>query len=170
MCSALYSCCSVSDLKHKLFTSKQTREKEAGINKLATFAAVVVGLGREGICHKMSTLNIPAHVSAFNCASHLSKILCTTESVYNDQLSNAVQSVRAKIIEESGGEQGIRVVISVDTGEVLDMEILSKVCEICKHQLLLICIAKGTQIFKLGSKTTSDYSADRRTSMKVNNE
>ena len=38
---------------------------------------------------------------------------------------------------------------------------------ICRQ--FLICVAKGTQIFKFGSKTNSDYSVDRRTSMKVNN-
>ena len=158
MCSALYLCCSVCDLKHKFFTSKQTREKEAEINKLATFAAVEVGLGREGISDIMSLLNIPAPVSASNYARHVSKLLIKSQSVFDDQLSNAVQRVRNTIIQESDGDidgesiidvavtydgtwskrgftanHGIGVVMSADTGEVLDMEILSRVCEICKQ-------------------------------------
>ena len=68
-----------------------TREKEAEINKLATFAAVEAGLGREGLSDIMSILNISSPVSVSNYASHISKLLRTSKSAFDDQMSNAVQ-------------------------------------------------------------------------------
>ena len=156
LCSSLYLCCSLCDNTHKFSTSRIESDKAAEVNKLATLAADESGLGREGLADITSILNIPPPVSDSNFSNHLSKLLGVSRSVCNEQMKNAAQQLRNSLNSELEvnndkvfdvavsydgtwskrgftANHGVGVVISVDTGEVLDIEVLSKVCEICKQ-------------------------------------
>ncbi len=124
---------------------------------MATYAAIEAGLGREGLHDLLSILNVPPPVSASNYASQVSKLLSISESVAKEHMVDAAHRLRERIIENSErtlqedsiidvavtfdgtwfkrgftANHGIGVVISADTGEVLDIVVLSKICELCK--------------------------------------
>lgn len=110
-----------------------------------------VGLGREGLADMCSILNMPPPVTDRAYQSHVKVICQNAEEEADKQMGEAISRARAANGVEDDetivdlavsfdgtwakrgytSNFGVGVVISADTGEVLDREVLSKVCEEC---------------------------------------
>ncbi|KAJ8032104.1 hypothetical protein HOLleu_25526 [Holothuria leucospilota] len=127
------------------------RGKSADINRRMTYAAMEVGLGREGLADMCSILNMPPPVTDRAYQSHVKVICRSAEEEAEQQMQEAVSRARAANGVEDNesivdlpvsfdgtwakrgytSNFGVGVVISADTGEVLDREVLSKICAEC---------------------------------------
>ncbi|XP_072180863.1 uncharacterized protein [Diadema setosum] len=159
LCSTLVLQCSVCKTEHSFKTSANVAEgagQSAEINRRSVIAAVEVGLGREGLADFCSYMNLPSPVNSKSFQEHLNNLKSQSEATAEQQMTEAAGRVRAHIVEENpelAGEEvldvavsydgtwhkrgfvsnhGVGVVISMDTGEVLDREVLSKDCRECK--------------------------------------
>ncbi|KAJ8034121.1 hypothetical protein HOLleu_20831 [Holothuria leucospilota] len=119
-----------------------------------------VGLAREGIADMCSILSMPPPSTSTSYGQHVRTVFQSSEEEEAEaQMAEAVKRARAVAVggEDSGEEvinlpvtfdgtwakrgftsnYGVGVVISADTGEVLDREVLSKICDECnmKNQM-----------------------------------
>ncbi|XP_030846475.1 uncharacterized protein LOC115926119 [Strongylocentrotus purpuratus] len=118
-------------------------------------AASEVGLGRVGLADLTSILGLPPPPVQQSYQRHLKNIAKAKKTAAEDQMKDAAQHLRDKAREKDpsigpddivdvavsfdgtwhrrghSSNHGVGVVISVDTGEVLDQEVLSKICGEC---------------------------------------
>ncbi|XP_063965894.1 uncharacterized protein LOC135156738 [Lytechinus pictus] len=129
--------------------------KSASINRKAVLAASEVGLGRVGLADLSSIMGLAPPPEQRSYQRHLKCVATASDQASEEQMKEAAKRLRDKAREEDpsiGPEDivdvavsydgtwhkrghtsnhGVGVVISLDTGEVLDREVLSKVCKEC---------------------------------------
>ena len=153
LCSTLHFECSECCIDVSMNTSKKVAEKSDSydINTRATFAMSELGLGREGLATVCEIFNIPAPLSDSNYQQSKKTIHSAINGVLNEKLAAAAQRVRMclganenEVIDASvsfdgtwskrgyTASFGVGVVISIDTGEVIDYAVMSKTCDQCK--------------------------------------
>lgn len=133
-------------------TSKPVEGKARSfdVNRRTNFAMGELGLGREALATICEILNIPPPVSDSAYQKHNQSVNLATRKVF-EKLNNAGHRVRGLLQKDATevldiavsfdgtwskrgftANYGVGIVISADTGEVLDYVVLSKVCELCK--------------------------------------
>ena len=129
------------------------REEDLQVNTRAVVAARSAGKGRTGLCHFAGMMGMlpPLHQSHY--ATHSSKVLVATrEACYVNMceaaavLRRAVNASEDEVVDvkvtcdatwQKRGHQslyGVVVVASWETGQVLDIEVLSKYCRECNKK------------------------------------
>ncbi|CAB4031013.1 Hypothetical predicted protein [Paramuricea clavata] len=110
-----------------------------------------LGLGREALATICKILNMPPPVSDSAYQKHNRSVNLATRKVLEERLNDAGHRVRTFLQKDDAeildvavsfdgtwskrgftANYGVGIVISADTGEVLDYVVLSKVCELCK--------------------------------------
>ena len=121
------------------------------INRRTNFAMGELGLGREALATICDILNMPPPVSDSAYQKHNRSVNLATRKVLEERLNDAGHQVRTFLQKDDTeildvavsfdgtwskrgftANYGVGIVISADTGEVLDYVVLSKVCELCK--------------------------------------
>ena len=134
-------------------TSKPVEGKARSfdINRRTNFAMDELGLGREALATICKILNMPPPVSDSAYQKHNHSVNLATRKVLKERLNDAGHQVRTFLQKDDTeildvavsfdgtwskrgftANYGVGIVISADTGEVLDYVVLSKVCELCK--------------------------------------
>lgn len=134
-------------------TSKPVEGKASSfdINRRTNFAMGELGLGREALATICEILNMPPPVSDSAYQKHNRSVNLATRKVLEERLNDAGHRVRTFLQKDDTeiidvavsfdgtwskrgftANYGVGIVISADTGEVLDYVVLSKVCELCK--------------------------------------
>ena len=153
LCSTLQFECSECCINVSMNTSKNVAQKSDSydINTRATFAMSELGLGREGLATICEIFDIPAPLSDSNYQQSKETIRLAITGVVDEKLAAATQRVRecvgadANEVIDAGvsfdgtwskrgytANFGVGVVISIDTGEVIDYTVMSKTCDKCK--------------------------------------
>lgn len=132
----------------KGFTSSKKVNKSSAINTLAVYALRIIGKGYAGGQKLFSMLDIP-FLSKGTFREHELKIHQAAHKAVDESMNNAAKEVKIlkpteKAIVNCGVSvdgswqkrgysslNGIVSCISVDTGKVLDIEIMSQFCRIC---------------------------------------
>ncbi|XP_072165849.1 uncharacterized protein [Diadema setosum] len=157
-CSLILQC-SVCGEEHQFCSSPNACEgagKSAEINKRATLAGMEVGLARAGLEDMTALLGTPPPVTCRSYMRHVTSLSTSIHETCEDQMSEAAERLREKAREGNPGltaddvvdvavsydgtwhrrghvsNHGVGAVISLDTGEVIDREVLSKVCKECE--------------------------------------
>ena len=145
--------CTTCKQRVDMDTSKPVEGKARSfdVNRRTNFAMGELGLGREALATICEILNMPPPVSDSAYQKHNRSVNLATRKVLDEKLNDAGHRVR-KFLQKDGTEvldiavsfdgtwskrgftanYGVGIVISADTGEVLDYVVLSKVCELCK--------------------------------------
>ncbi|CAB3996136.1 Hypothetical predicted protein [Paramuricea clavata] len=134
-------------------TSKPVEGKACSfdVNRRTNFAMGELGLGREALATICEILNMPPPVSDSAYQKHNRSVNLATRKVLEERLNDAGHRVRTFLQKDDAeildvavsfdgtwskrgftANYGVGIVISADTGEVLDYVVLSKVCELCK--------------------------------------
>jgi hypothetical protein len=151
--SSFYFECTVCKQRVNMDTSKPVEGKAHSfdVNRRTNFTMGELGLGREALATICEILNMPPPVSDSAYQKHNQSVNLATRKVLDEKLSDASRRVR-KFHQKDDTEvvsiavsfdgtwskrgftanYGVGIVISADTGEVLDYVVLSKVCELCK--------------------------------------
>ncbi|XP_072163439.1 uncharacterized protein [Diadema setosum] len=159
LCSTLVLRCSICKMEHTFRTSPNVAGgagQSAAINRRSVLGAMEVGLGREALADLCAYMNLPAPVNSKSFQDHLNHLHTTSSETADQQMAEAGQRVREMVVAENPeleeeevldvavsydgtwhkrgfvSNHGVGVVISMDSGEVLDREVLSKVCRECK--------------------------------------
>ena len=154
--SNLIATCSSCEEESSLETSFLVggRGKCADINRRAVYRSIETGGGYESLESFCSIMDMPC-MSKRTYYQHLETILDALEAEAKDEMKQAGERLRERLIEENGGGDessvtdaavsfdgtwakrgftsltGVVFVISVDTGEVLDYHVVSKSCQKC---------------------------------------
>ena len=169
LCSNLSFQCTVCGKKTEMSTS-QKRKNCNEIDVRANLAMSELGLGREGMVTFCSVLGMPppSAQNSWNMHSHnLSSVL---EVVLEEEYTKSARKLRQYLHQDDSSmleddenvldvlvsydgtwhhrrfksSQGVGIVISIDTGEVLDAEVISKTCEVCQRS----CLGKTASEFQ----------------------
>ncbi|XP_072169249.1 uncharacterized protein [Diadema setosum] len=132
--------------------------KVSDINRRSVLGAAEVGLGREGLTTLTTILGTSAPISARAFDEHMTRLKDGTTMACEEQQSEAVQELREAIMEEDPtltedsvidvsvsfdgtwhkrgytSNVGVGVVISIDTGKVLDSVVKCKYCKECSRR------------------------------------
>lgn len=129
----------------KGFASSKKTVNEAEINKRLVYGMRQVGKGFSAAYKLCSTLNLP-QLSHTSYKNHQKKLLKVVADVAENSMSKAAEEVIAK---REGDECGVSVdgtwqrrgytslngcvaALSINTGKVLDIEVMSSYCVVCK--------------------------------------
>ncbi|XP_041473006.1 uncharacterized protein LOC121422184 [Lytechinus variegatus] len=153
--------CSICSKEEEFCTSENACEgpgKSAEINRRATLAASEVGLAREGLCDFTSILGTSPPVTAPSYERHLAALSKAAQEASEEHMKMAAECLRRRAMDKDPSikeddfvevavsydgtwhrrghtsNHGVGVVISIDTGEVLDTEVLSKTCKQCEYR------------------------------------
>ena len=152
----LIATCSSCEGESSLETSFNVsgRGKCADINRRAVYYSIETGGGYASLGSFCSIMNMPC-MSKSSYYQHLETILVALEAEAQDEMKQAGERLRERIIKENGCEDkssvvdaavsfdgtwakrgftsltGVVFVISVDNGEVLDYHVVSKSCQKC---------------------------------------
>ncbi|XP_041472696.1 uncharacterized protein LOC121421961 [Lytechinus variegatus] len=159
LCSTLVLSCSVCHQEQAFRTSSNVAEgpgQSAEANRRSVLAASENGLGREALSDFCAILGLPPPVADHSFQTHLAHLSSKSTEVCEQQMSEAAQQLRMSAMEEDSSikegdvvevavsfdgtwhrrghrsNHGVASVISMDTGEVLDFEVLSKICKECE--------------------------------------
>ncbi|CAB3979912.1 Hypothetical predicted protein [Paramuricea clavata] len=151
--SSYYFECTKCRQKVDMDTSKPVEGKARSfdVNRRTNFAMGELGLGREALATICKILNMPPPVSDSAYQKHNRSVNLATRKVLEERLNDAGHRVRTFLQKDDAeildvavsfdgtwskrgftANYGVGIVISADTGEVLDYVVLSKVCELCK--------------------------------------
>ena len=155
--SSLYICCSLCGFGEQFHTSPYARNNKHAmdINRRAALMAVDLGVGRQGLIDLCALLNMPPPSAKSPFQNHLQKVRTVVDDVTEDDMSRAAHNLRQHVIKDDAivddnepidvtvsfdgtwskrgftANHGIGIIISMDTGEILDRYSLSKVCGSC---------------------------------------
>ena len=139
-----------------MITSKRAQNSH-DINFRACLAMAELGMGRESMASICCMIGMPAPSSQSNWDLHNKKLLTGLQQAVEEQYQNAAEKLRNCLHEEDStsndddvidvvvsydgtwhhrgfkSSHGIGIVMSIDTGEILDAEVVSKTCEICQR-------------------------------------
>ena len=156
----LYICCSVCSFGEPFRTSPCTRDniQVMDVNRRATLASTDLGMGHQGLIDLCALLNMPPPLVKSTFSSHLKTLRNAIDTVTEDDMSRAARELRKHVLEENRetdegqpidvtvsydgmwskrgftANHGVGIIISMDTGEVLDRYTLSKVCGSCLNR------------------------------------
>lgn len=142
---ALYLRCKVCDcVTDTTYTSKR-HGQPFDINRRLVYAMRSVGCGRSEAVKFSSVMNMPPPLvpnSYSSTVKIISSVVCT---LAEEVMQSAAIEVKRKVGLECGvsgdgswqrrgfsSHNGVVTVISVDTGKILDTEVISKICHTCK--------------------------------------
>ena len=120
-----------------------------------------LGLGRAAMATVCSVIGMPPPTAQSGWDMHSKNISNALESILEEECSNSAKKLRQYLQDDNSGmqdddaiidvvvsydgtwhhrgfksSQGVGIVISIDTGEILDAEVVSKTCEICQRSTL----------------------------------
>lgn len=161
LCSQLSFKCTACNKKTTMLTSPKTKNSKE-INIRANLAMSELGLARTGMQTICSVIGMPppAYQNSWDMCN---KTICSAlEEALSKEYERSGKKLRQHLGEEDSSildnsdpildvvvsydgtwhhrgfksSQGVGVVMSVDTGEILDAEVISKVCETCQRSTL----------------------------------
>lgn len=133
------------------FSTSQKQNKLALVNTMFVFGLRIIGQGFSSAVKLCSSLNMPC-MSSKTFRYHEKKLLNATTSTAKEEMMEAAREVKlhkndqqivtdcAVSVDGSWQKRGYSslngavTAISIDTGKILDIEIMSKVCRICRKQ------------------------------------
>ena len=141
--------------------TSQRRRNCSEINVRANLAMSELGLGRAAMATVCSVIGMPPPTAQSGWDMHSKNISNALESILEEECSNSAKKLRQYLQDDNSGmqdddaiidvvvsydgtwhhrgfksSQGVGIVISIDTGEILDAEVVSKTCEICQRSFL----------------------------------
>lgn len=157
LCSTLYIRCTKCGHKYETKTSRRTGERGQSydVNRRATYIMGELGHGQAAMADFCSVFNMPPPVASGNWSLHNNAIRKTSTTILREECIAAGKRLRENIMKDDSSidkdqvldipvsfdgtwhhsgfssTHGLGVVMSVDSGEVLDAVVLSKDCVEC---------------------------------------
>ncbi|XP_030849798.1 uncharacterized protein LOC100891291 [Strongylocentrotus purpuratus] len=155
LCSSLLLQCTGCKMEHRFTSSPNAVAEGAGqsaeVNKRSVLAACEVGLAREALADFCGYMDK-------SYQDHIYRLHLETNEVCETQMKEAGERVREVVLNANPelnsddvldvavsydgtwhrrgfvSNHGVGIVMSMDTGEVLDREVLSKICKACQSR------------------------------------
>nr|XP_047127825.1 uncharacterized protein LOC124808661 [Hydra vulgaris] len=161
LASCLYVNCCVCDYSREFYTSTLNIQKSFDINTRAVYAMRSCGQGYSGFSRFVSLMDMPKPMTAYNYNKIVIKLTNAVKSVAEDTMMDAAQELKdlksnfilnsipdhvLNVIDVAvscdgtwqrrgySSNNGVVSVISMETGKVIDVEAMNKVCKACFHK------------------------------------